>query len=310
MKGTIVLSLATAASAAASHGHHKLDIRAANSTLPCASGVHMLVARGSTEAPGLGRIGVVAGNVSALVPGSTIEPVDYPATFENYSDSEAKGAAFFTKSIVDYTALCPKTKIVLLGYSQGAQAVMDSLCGNSESGFTVSADLPGIYDEYLAAVLTYGDPSHTVGAPWNFGTSNKTGIFPRLNITACEPYSDQIRGYCDTGDVYCDRGNNSATHGSYFKNYTKEATEWIVAKYTASLAAGNVTIGGGHSDNTTVSVPSSPSSTGASTPASSSSSTPTSASGTPVPTSAVGSMRPSFVAGVSAVILSVMYMAL
>ena len=156
-------------------------------------------------------------------------------------------------------------------------------------------------------MLTYGDPSHTVGAPWNFGTSNTTGIFPRTNITACEPYSDQIRAYCDTGDVYCDRGNNSAIHGSYFKNYTKEASEWIVAKYTASLA-GNAT-SGGHS-NTTTSASGSPSSTGASTPTTGSSSTPTGPSGTPVPTSAVGSMRPSFVAGMTSVVLSVIYMAM
>lgn len=101
---------------------------------PCATGLHLIVARGSTEAPGVGRIGVVARNVTLLIPGSTIEAIDYPATFTNYSTSEEKGAMAFEKRLVDYHEKCPDTKVALLGYSQGAHAMMDSLCGNSGEG--------------------------------------------------------------------------------------------------------------------------------------------------------------------------------
>lgn len=65
---------------------------------------------------------------------------------------------------------------------------------------------------------------------------NQNQIFPRLNLTACEPYTDRIRSWCDTGDVYCDRGNNTRIHGSYFTNYTDVAVDFIVGKYKVSLA--------------------------------------------------------------------------
>jgi hypothetical protein len=45
-----------------------------------------------------------------------------------------------------------------------------------------------------------------------------------------------IKGWCDKGDIYCDAGNITGVHGTYFANYTKDATNWIVSKYNASLA--------------------------------------------------------------------------
>ncbi|KAK3688875.1 cutinase-domain-containing protein [Podospora appendiculata] len=235
MRTSIALQAALAAAVAhASSPAHVLNFATAGT--PCATGIHMIVARGSIELPGEGRMGVVAGNVSLLIPGSTVSAVDYPATFEAYFASEAKGSEVFTTLIAEYTKQCPKTKIALLGYSQGGQALMDALCGNSEWGFTPSADLSESYESSVVAAVTFGDPSHTVGAPWNAGTSNQTGIFARSNLTACEPYSDSIRGWCDTGDIYCDNGNNTKVHGSYFKNYTMDAAEFIVKRYNLSLA--------------------------------------------------------------------------
>lgn len=101
---------------------------------PCATGLHLIVARGSSEAPGLGRMGVVARNVTLQISGSTVEAIDYPASFSNYSDSQEKGAIAFEKRLTAYHERCPNTKVALLGYSQGAHAMMDSLCGNSGEG--------------------------------------------------------------------------------------------------------------------------------------------------------------------------------
>lgn len=50
-----------------------------------------------------------------------------------------------TKLIEEYVAACPSSKIVLLGYSQGAQVVGDTLCGTSSSGFTQSSALASKY---------------------------------------------------------------------------------------------------------------------------------------------------------------------
>lgn len=46
-----------------------------------------------------------------------------------------------------------------------------------------------------------------------------------------------IRGWCDKGDVYCDAGNVTGVHGTYFANYTGNATDWIVGNWNRSVAA-------------------------------------------------------------------------
>jgi hypothetical protein len=84
----------------------------------CATGIHMIVARASTELPGQGIIGEVASLVEQAIPGSDSVAVDYPATLFNYADSEAQGIAAMTELIEAYATACPDTKMALLGYSQ------------------------------------------------------------------------------------------------------------------------------------------------------------------------------------------------
>lgn len=88
-------------------------------------------------------------------------------------------------------------------------------------------------------------------------------IFQRANTTACEPYSPVIKEWCDKGDIYCDAGNVTGVHGTYFANYTDDATNWIVSKWNESLAATNTS---GSPTSTA-----SPTSSGTSAPSSSSS---------------------------------------
>jgi len=140
--------------------NYSLQIRAGNSlaaNTTCTSGVHMIVARASTEAPGEGIIGAVATQVQQSVPGSDAEAVDYPATLTDYLNSEASGVAAMTKLIQSYVARCPNSKIALLGYSQvfcyamgegyvlicvqGAQVVGDVLCGTGEKFFNGTSAL-------------------------------------------------------------------------------------------------------------------------------------------------------------------------
>ncbi|KAK0723628.1 cutinase-domain-containing protein [Apiosordaria backusii] len=204
----------------------------------CATGVHMIVARGSTEAPGLGRIGVVAFNASMLIPNSSIAAVDYPATFENYFTSYATGASEFERLVLEHVKACPDTKIALLGYSQGAHALMDAVCGNSDDDFFVNPDLKKALGAQVVAVVGFGDPSYNatvgLGLGWNAGTSTGAGLFARRNITTCEPYAAKIRSWCDTGDVYCDLGDLRLIHGSYFANYTLDAAEFIAERFNSS----------------------------------------------------------------------------
>ncbi|KAK2038484.1 cutinase [Colletotrichum somersetense] len=223
---------------------------AQNSTATCATGVHLIVARGSNEAPGVGRIGSVANGVVAAIPGSQIEPLDYPATFDNYSTSVAAGDEAMKTALTQYNSRCPGSKVALLGYSQGAHVVGDTLCGNTQDDKSDAVDIDfntttpvaaSVVDQSVIAVILFGDPTHDASASWNKGTSTHDGLFPRVNVTACESYAPKIESYCDTGDIYCDVGNDTTVHGSYFVKYTKDAVAFIVSQFDATKPSTNGT---------------------------------------------------------------------
>jgi acetylxylan esterase len=119
---SFALSLSTLCIASpAADDNYSLQSRAGNSSAAntaCASGVHMIVARASTEPPGEGIIGGVAAQVQQSMPGSDSEAVDYPATLTDYLNSEASGVAAMKQLIQSYVTRCPNAKIALLGYSQ------------------------------------------------------------------------------------------------------------------------------------------------------------------------------------------------
>jgi hypothetical protein len=116
-----VLGLSITCHATSWDNRYSLHNRAGNSSeanTTCATGVHIIVARASTEPPGEGIIGAVATKVQQAVPGSDSEAVDYPATLTNYSISEPSGVAAMQTLIQNYVARCPSSKIALMGYSQ------------------------------------------------------------------------------------------------------------------------------------------------------------------------------------------------
>lgn len=108
----------------------------------CPSGVHIIAARGSTEAPGEGKLQELSDDIGAQIPGSTNEAVIYPATLLPYESSEETGVTDMTQLITNFVAKCPSAQIILTGFSQGAQIVGDVLGGGS---FTGTAPLPEQY---------------------------------------------------------------------------------------------------------------------------------------------------------------------
>lgn len=138
---------------------------AANFT--CASGAHIVVARGSLEPQGPGIMGAVANQVLSRIPNSDISSLIYPAIFDPYRPSQTAGVSNLAKVVRHYATVCPKTKIVLLGYSQvsqketfiytsirlamfgmltqckqGAHVIADVMCGASSIGFPAIKPLP------------------------------------------------------------------------------------------------------------------------------------------------------------------------
>lgn len=118
-------------------------VAAQNASSPCVTGdaVHMIVARASLEAPGQGILANVSSRITEQLPGSNAVAVDYPATLNNYQSSEGQGVAAMMMLVTSYASQCPNSKMVLMGYSQGAQVAADVLCGTMENNFNTTQAL-------------------------------------------------------------------------------------------------------------------------------------------------------------------------
>ncbi|KAK0112044.1 hypothetical protein ONS96_001305 [Cadophora gregata f. sp. sojae] len=232
MKNSVIFSLGLAAFTTALP---TLEIRqtlnnTANSTA-CATGVHIIVARASTEKPGEGIIGAVAKQVEQAVPGSDSEAVDYPATLQNYTSSEGLGVSGMTKLIENYAARCPNSKMALMGYSQGAQVIGDVMCGTSEANFTPTPPLNPALSKNT--IIQMGDPTHIPNLPQDVGNSTRAGIFPRPNITACEAMAPITKSFCTADDRFCDSGNSIPVHLSYVREFGTQAKDFVVQRAAA-----------------------------------------------------------------------------
>jgi cutinase len=173
---------------------------------PCPD-VQAVFARGTTEAPGAGAIGQAFVDSLQSKVGSKsfgVYAVDYPATTD--FPTAIDGIRDAGNHVESMAANCPKTKMVLGGYSQGA-AVM---------GFVTSAAIPDGIDaadvpqpmprdvaNHVAAVTLFGTPSHkfmdTVGAP------------PVVIGPLYQPKTVEL---CATDDPVCSDGDWAA-HAAY-----------------------------------------------------------------------------------------------
>ncbi|KAG5650042.1 hypothetical protein H0H81_000979 [Sphagnurus paluster] len=184
----------------------------------CAA-VHIITARASTEAPGEGIIGSVVNDiVSGRKQTVTREAIVYPATLTDYANSQSKGVTATKAQLAAKTSACPNTKIVLMGYSQGAHV----------SGDVLAAKAPGTAK--VAAAILMGDPGHVRGESFQKGSANLlNGLFPRAS-GALEPFAAQINSFCDIGDPFCALGLDTATHLPYATKYGSAATKFVLGR--------------------------------------------------------------------------------
>ena len=202
---------------------------------PCPD-VEAVFARGTGEPPGVGGIGEPFVDQLRTAVGAKSLDV-YPVNYEASSDFGDR--VQFAQSVVDgikdagghieaTAANCPKTRIVLGGYSQGAAV----------AGFVTSASVPaGIPAEYVqflpkpmppdvanhvAAVTLFGTPS----AEWlqNYGA-------PAITIGPL--YAPKTLELCAAGDTICDGsagGAPSVAHAEYPVNgMTAQAADFAAS---------------------------------------------------------------------------------
>jgi acetylxylan esterase len=209
---------------------------AAMAAAPPSSGcaaVNLIVTRASTEAQGEGITQALA---TQIVDDSTQtvsqEATVYPATLTNYTSSEGQGVSAIESELSSAESSCPNQKQVLLGYSQGAQASLDTITGNGEvsggtAGKATSAELSKV-----VAIAVFGDPGHVTKQPWDLGTSTTNGIFPRNSsedsAIASFAGGTKIAAWCDANDEFCSSGNSLQVHLTYLNRYQTAAEDFVL----------------------------------------------------------------------------------
>ena len=202
---------------------------------PCPD-VEAVFARGTGEPPGVGGIGEpFVDSLRSAIGAKSLDvyPVNYEASSDfgdriQFAQSVVDGIKDASGHIEATAANCPKTRIVLGGYSQGAAV----------AGFVTSASIPaGVPAEYLeflpkpmppeianhvAAVTLFGKPS----AEWlqNYGA-------PAIVIGPLyAPKTDEL---CAPGDTICNGdpgGAPSFAHAEYPANgMTAQAADYAAS---------------------------------------------------------------------------------
>jgi cutinase len=183
--------------------------------------IEVVFARGTDEPPGIGVVGqALVDSLRTLVKGKTVRPyaVKYPASWDFLG--VATGANDASARIQATAASCPRTKIVLGGYSQGA-AVMDVVTTSPIAGLGFSAPLPKTMAEHVSAVAVFGNPSARVGQP----------------LTMLSPlYGAKTADMCNANDPICSLGKDFNSHTSYPQSgLVKKAAQWIADNHLKSV---------------------------------------------------------------------------
>lgn len=182
---------------------------------PCPD-VDVIFARGTFESPGVGVTGqAFVDALQARVASKTVEvsPVDYPASLD-FTNGAGAGVADAATQVTDEAARCPKTKIVVGGYSQGAAVsayiTSDTVPVNFPLPEGLTGPLAPDVARHVAAIVLFGKPSTGF---LNFLVHDA----PPIDIGHL--YGPKTIELCVPEDPVCSpTGNQQGAHGSYATN--------------------------------------------------------------------------------------------
>jgi hypothetical protein len=163
-----------------------------------------------------------------------------PFVLASYNRSAGNGVQSAVRNIVDVTLLCPHSRLVLGGYSQGAQVIRTAL---SEFGEPER--------QRIAAVTLFGDPYFSASEPNVLSISSfdpkKSGVLRLIRPSGAPPigaaYSGRVFSWCHEHDFICQgpgKGNTGASHGTYGADAEEAATRIASRLSVEGLAPGLV----------------------------------------------------------------------
>ncbi|QYX81684.1 cutinase family protein [Streptomyces akebiae] len=175
-------------------------------TAAACTDIDVVSARGTFEP---GTLGFIVGDpvYSALqkkLTGKSLSSykVNYPADLS--LTSAAQGNADLVNHVRSQAAACPNQRFILVGYSQGAN-VVDNSIGISSAGAVVGspivATIPAALEPKVSSVLLFGNPIRAIG-------KSVTGTYQSRTID-----------FCAAGDPVCENGGgDTGAHLSYRAN--------------------------------------------------------------------------------------------
>lgn len=175
-------------------------------TAAACTDIDVVAARGTFEP---GTLGAIVGDpvYSALqrkLTGKSLSSykVDYPADLS--LTSAAQGNSDLVDHVRSQAASCPSQRFILVGYSQGAN-VVDNSVGISSAGAVVGspivATIPAALEPRVAALLLFGNPIRAIG-------KSVTGTYQSRTID-----------FCAEGDPICENGGDDVlAHLGYTAN--------------------------------------------------------------------------------------------
>jgi cutinase-like protein len=173
--------------------------------------VEVVFARGTDEAPGIGRVGGAFADSLRQQTKRNVGTygVNYPASKDFLA--AADGANDASGHVQQMANNCPNTKLVLGGYSQGA-AVIDIVTAAPIAGLGFHQPLPADAADRVAAVALFGNPS-----------SRASGLMSALTAQ----FGDKTIDLCNQGDPICSDGNQWKAHVGYVPGMTSQAARFV-----------------------------------------------------------------------------------
>lgn len=182
--------------------------------------VEVIFARGTSEPPGIGRVGTAFVDSLRQQTSQTIGVygVNYAASRLQLHGGD--GANDVISHVKDMAGKCPSTKLVLGGYSQGA-SVIDIVTGTPIGGVGWGNSLPAEYADQVVAVAVFGNAATRMGGP----ITTQSALFGGKAIDLCNP-----------GDPICHEGPGNAwtdhTDG-YIPALTSQAANFVAGRLSA-----------------------------------------------------------------------------